>query len=159
MRFECTQHRRPNVCRELPQVFDGFGGEDDGEGHSGQIIARFPLRRQTTESPAEQALGSSVVGFHGRLAREADVARPPGACDHAIADDWNRRIGLSSAARGGSPSQRGRLGETPDPKAKNDAGYVGERHFDEDSATTDVSCSGWASNEFCPFLFGQLAFG
>src|SRR5215472_5530480 len=28
--------------RELPQVFDGLRGENDGEGHTGQLIARFP---------------------------------------------------------------------------------------------------------------------
>src|SRR6266849_2317692 len=42
VRFERSPHGRPNVGRQPPEVFDGFGGENDGEGHSGQIIAKFP---------------------------------------------------------------------------------------------------------------------
>jgi hypothetical protein len=41
VRFERAPHRRPNVRCQPPEVFDSFGGEDDGEGHFGQIIARF----------------------------------------------------------------------------------------------------------------------
>src|SRR5712692_3082391 len=41
MRFERSPHGRPNVGRQPSEVFDGFGGENDGERHSGQIIARF----------------------------------------------------------------------------------------------------------------------
>jgi hypothetical protein len=41
MRFGRAPHGRPNIRRQPPEVFDSFGGKDDGEGHSGQIIARL----------------------------------------------------------------------------------------------------------------------
>jgi hypothetical protein len=41
VRFERSPHGRPNVSRQPPEVFDGFGRENNDEGHSGQIIARF----------------------------------------------------------------------------------------------------------------------
>lgn len=41
MLLERSPHGSPNIRRQPPEIFDGFGGEDDGEGHSGQIIARL----------------------------------------------------------------------------------------------------------------------
>src|SRR4029077_17567019 len=41
VRFECSSHGGPNIRREPSEVFGGFRGEDDGERHSGQIIAIF----------------------------------------------------------------------------------------------------------------------
>ena len=35
MRFKRAPHGGPNVRPEPSEVYDGFGGEDDGEGHSG----------------------------------------------------------------------------------------------------------------------------
>jgi hypothetical protein len=43
MRCESTSHRHPNVRRQPPEVFDGFGGENDGKRHSGYNIARLSL--------------------------------------------------------------------------------------------------------------------
>jgi hypothetical protein len=41
VRFERSSHSSPNVRFDPLEVFDSFWGEDDVEGHSSQIIARF----------------------------------------------------------------------------------------------------------------------
>jgi hypothetical protein len=49
MLIERIPHRGSHVSREPLEVLDGFRSEDDGEGHSGQIIARITHRSKKRE--------------------------------------------------------------------------------------------------------------